>query len=223
MGESDNETHIVARRDRGIASVQNLRGKRIGVQPGTAFHYFLDRLLARNGMAESDVRLAPGKLEAFPGMLARGEIDAYVTREPFLSESRERLGGNALVLSAPGLMVKRFVLVSNVTTLKRRGAAMQSLLKGLYLAERRARIDPASAVASLSGPLDVPAKDLRAQLAEARLSLTMDDHLLFSLEKAERWQRRLRGEPELPIPNFLMILDEHLLREAKPAGVTLNR
>jgi NitT/TauT family transport system substrate-binding protein len=222
LGEWDNETRLLVRRDRGIAKEADLAGKRIGVQKGTAFHFFLDRLLARSGLTEADITPVFMHSKDQPAALARGDIDALVGRDPFLGQAEALLGANTRLLDTKGLMVKRFILVTREDILRQRGSAFIALFKALYQAEQRARADLAGTVAALCGPLKEAPASLRAQLAEARLSLSLDDHLLYSLEKAERWQRRLKGETG-PASNFLGILDEGPLRAAKPAGVNLNR
>ncbi len=50
-------TYLVARKDRGIVNVSDLRGKRIGTTKGTIAEFHLGRFLALNGITLQDVTL----------------------------------------------------------------------------------------------------------------------------------------------------------------------
>src|SRR3546814_15138368 len=67
---------IVARKSAGIASVADLRGKRIATLTETSSGYFLSRMLAREGMSIDDVvvrQIQP--LSGIVAALGRGEVD----------------------------------------------------------------------------------------------------------------------------------------------------
>jgi NitT/TauT family transport system substrate-binding protein len=89
-----------------IKSLSDLRGKRLGVQPGTVSGVLLIRqMLAANGISPSDVtfvQIGPEKVPAsIPNL-----IDAGYTYEPFTFQSRAK--GDKVVFSsadAPGLIV----------------------------------------------------------------------------------------------------------------------
>ncbi|CDH46919.1 ABC transporter substrate-binding protein [Candidatus Contendibacter odensensis] len=49
------EHSLVARADRGIRQVTDLRGRRVGVSVGTSAHYFLHVMLSDQGLTEADV------------------------------------------------------------------------------------------------------------------------------------------------------------------------
>jgi hypothetical protein len=66
---------VVAKRSAGIATVADLRGKRITVPPETSAHYFLVRTLVAAGLAESDVNLVN---------LPRGQMWAGVVKGPWV-------------------------------------------------------------------------------------------------------------------------------------------
>jgi len=75
-------TSIVAS---GATQVLGLKGKRIGYIPVSSAHSTLLRGLASAGLTETDVTLVPLGVDAMPGALARGEIDAFSAWEPALS------------------------------------------------------------------------------------------------------------------------------------------
>lgn len=73
---------IIAKAGSGIATLAQLRGKRVGIWPGSTQEVFILERLRMEGMAVRDitpVRVPFGEMHA---MLARGDIDAYVGAEP---------------------------------------------------------------------------------------------------------------------------------------------
>jgi ABC-type nitrate/sulfonate/bicarbonate transport system substrate-binding protein len=86
------EHAIVARADRGISRVADLRGRRVGVLIGTTAQFFLHVMLIDQGLTETDITLvdlpAAGQVPA----LAAGQVDAVATLAPFTTQCRRALG-----------------------------------------------------------------------------------------------------------------------------------
>jgi len=73
---------VVARKDSSIASIKDLKGKNVGIWPGSTQEVvFLDRLAAE-GLTIKDVSPVRVSFSDMAPALARGDIDAYVGAEP---------------------------------------------------------------------------------------------------------------------------------------------
>jgi hypothetical protein len=73
---------VVAKAGSGITNIAGLRGKRVGIWPGSTQEVFILERLRQSGMTVRDitaVRVPFGEMHA---MLSRGDIDAYVGAEP---------------------------------------------------------------------------------------------------------------------------------------------
>jgi NitT/TauT family transport system substrate-binding protein len=73
---------VVSKAGSDIRSIAGLRGKRVGIWPGSTQEVFILERLRQSGMTIRDitaVRVPFGEMNA---MLARGDIDAYVGAEP---------------------------------------------------------------------------------------------------------------------------------------------
>lgn len=93
-------TALVTRKDTGISTVADLKGKSIAVTRGTDPHIFLVRALADTGLSEKDVSLvllqhADGKLA-----LQRGDVDAWAGLDPLMA-SAEVENGDRLFYRKP--------------------------------------------------------------------------------------------------------------------------
>jgi NitT/TauT family transport system substrate-binding protein len=101
----------------GIASVEDLKGKKIGVNVGSVSQFFLEYVMKEHNMTDADVQLVKMKQGDVPAALASNQIDAGVTWEPHLSKSVDN-GATLLVSSkeTPGLIVDIMVMRDNVLT-----------------------------------------------------------------------------------------------------------
>jgi NitT/TauT family transport system substrate-binding protein len=77
---------VVSTKD--IASIKDLKGKKVAFNEGSTSQFLLDVLLRENGMSESDVvpvNMDPGDAGA---ALIAGQVDAAVTWEPWLTKAK---------------------------------------------------------------------------------------------------------------------------------------
>jgi len=97
---ADGASAIVARADRHIESLTDLRGKAVGYVPGSAQDILLRLSLRDRGLdAEKDVRLLKVGFGDMPNALEKGDIDAFTGAETGPSDSLLR--GNSKVLAYP--------------------------------------------------------------------------------------------------------------------------
>jgi sulfonate transport system substrate-binding protein len=80
-------TALVTTRDSKIASVADLRGKRVAVTRGTDPHIFLVRALLEAGLSEKDI--TPVLLQHADGKTAliRGDVDAWAGLDPMMAQA----------------------------------------------------------------------------------------------------------------------------------------
>lgn len=104
IDHSNGADAIVARR--GIESVRDFRGKRVGYEPGTLEEFFVVWALRENGLRLSDVAPVYGDPQETAKMLQEGTIDVAVTHEPFLSKFASATDFHIVYSSAdaPGLI-----------------------------------------------------------------------------------------------------------------------
>jgi NitT/TauT family transport system substrate-binding protein len=88
---------LVVGKDSGINSEADLKGKTIGYVPGTMHEILLRETLTRNGISpETDVKLVRVDFFDMGTALARGNIDAFLSGEPFPTLAVEQGFGRIL-------------------------------------------------------------------------------------------------------------------------------
>lgn len=80
--ECDKGMAVIARKGEHVATISDLKGKRIGILPGTTQQVFFYERLHMLGMSPSDISPVRLGFADMPAALARGDIDAFVGAEP---------------------------------------------------------------------------------------------------------------------------------------------
>lgn len=202
IGAADNIMNIIARKDRGIQSPGDLRGKRIATQKGSAGHFFLHLFLIKNGLSEKDVKMSFKKVEDLPGALARGEIDAFSLRDPQVSIAKASLGDNAVVFSEDQLYHWTEMLVSSNSIIKDSPQIITKMLKALMKAEAFAKKQPDRAIEIVSKKLGIDKSELAAFWPGFDLRISLDQSLLINLEDEARWILKYKLTDQTKVPNY---------------------
>ncbi len=85
---SRNGIGFIARKDRGIESVADLKGKTLAVPPPGIHFLILNNLLDKAGLErDRDLKAVPLGYADHPGALERGDVDAYMGTEPLATQS----------------------------------------------------------------------------------------------------------------------------------------
>ncbi len=96
-----------------IRSVPDLKGKKIALNKGSNVHYFLVKLLEKNGLRYSDVNvvfLPPADARA---AFEKGAVDAWVIWDPFLAAAEKSLDAR-LLADASGVVGNRSYFFSSL-------------------------------------------------------------------------------------------------------------
>ncbi len=97
---------VIVPKDSPIRAVGDLKGKRVALNKGSNVHYFLARLLQKQGLNYADVQpvfLPPADARA---AFERGAIDAWVIWDPFLAAAQKTLDAR-LLADATGVVNNR--------------------------------------------------------------------------------------------------------------------
>lgn len=90
---------LVVHKDSPIDSVEDLKGKKIGItQTGSTFHYMAGRILENHGMSLADVEIVPlGKVGAMMETLQSKQVDAVILNEPNITQAVKDGYGKVIV------------------------------------------------------------------------------------------------------------------------------
>lgn len=219
----DNQNRIVARIDSGITSPADLKGKRIATQRGSAVHFFLHLFLLEHGVPEDGISLSFMGAGQLPGALARGDIDAFSMREPYIAQARALLPGNAAIFAAPALYSQTDQVAMADSYLEENPDAAKKVLRGLLRAEKLVVRDPAQGHEIVARFLGTGAAQIAAIWPEFAPRVSLDQSLLLRLEDIGRWALRRQLVKARRIPNFLELIHFEALQSVKPVAITVVR
>jgi len=150
---------LVVKPDSPIRSIADLRGKSVSFMKGTVLHYFVARLLDKQGLSLKDIK--PVQATGFgTGLLDKGSADAITIGEPYLTQALDAGKVRVLASGAPPNTPGFFYLVASDAALADpvKAKAIGDLVARAARATRWQRENPAKAAPALAKRYNVDAK-----------------------------------------------------------------
>lgn len=164
-----------------ITDLASLRGRRIGVEPGTLGIQLLNRALNEAGLALDDIELVTGDLTALDRACRDGRLDALVTYQPFAARLTSEGLAHVVYDSSrtPGEILD--VLAFGADTVRNRPADVASVVKAFFKAQNHAVRSPETALPTMAARARITPEALRHSLDnELKIMRAGDQRRLLS-------------------------------------------
>ena len=214
---------IVARRDRGITTLADLKGKTVGATLRTDSHFAFGSMLALNRISLSEVRVENFQAENIVEALKTGKVDAVSTWEPWITTASKALGANGVVFRAENGFVSEFSLVGQADWIQANPEKTQRLLRALLRSKRFVDEKPQEAQDILVESMKMDRASLDALGTNYHFVVQLDQNLLITLEDQARWAIRNKLAEQTVIPNLLSVISMDALTAVSPDAVTIVR
>jgi NitT/TauT family transport system substrate-binding protein len=214
---------IIARRDRGIATLPDLKDKAVGVTLRSDSHFVLSAMLARHRVSLNAVRIENLKPEEMVEALKTGKVDAVSTWEPWMTAARKALGENGVEFRTEGGFVFGFNLAGRADWIQANPNTIQRLLRAMLRAKRFADEKPQEVRAIVIEAMGIDPTIFDAVGPNYRFVVQLDQNLLLTLEDQARWAIQHKLTDRTAIPDVLRIIDMDALTAVKPEAVTIVR
>jgi len=216
--------YLIGRKDRGIKTVADLKGKRVGTTLGTIAEFFLGRFLTLHGMTMQDIILVNVKTPAaWVDAVVNGDIDAIATAQPYANDAEQRLGANAVVWSAQSSQPLYTQVIAGSAWITTHPEIVSRFLTSLAAAEEYAVRRPAEAKAIVRKRLHLDAAYMETVWSQNQFSLSLDQSQILVMEDEARWMIKNNPTGEKQMPNFLDYIAEDTLKAIKPEAVNIIR
>jgi NitT/TauT family transport system substrate-binding protein len=154
--------------DVSITSIEQLKGKKVGVAPLSPPEFLLTYALQSKGLTHADIKPININPDAVPGAMASGGLLAGVTWEPNVSRVVGMGGGQRYHVlysskEAPGLITD--VLAFDEKVIEKRGKAIESMIKGYLDGLAYMHSHPVEATAIIAEVLGVSPAEAAEQMA----------------------------------------------------------
>jgi ABC-type nitrate/sulfonate/bicarbonate transport system substrate-binding protein len=223
MMNSAKDEAIVARKDRGIVSPSDLKGKTVGFSAGTVAEYFLDIFLTIHSVPRASLRVVHLKPDEMGDALRTGKVDAVAIWNPYVTAFGEEFGEKAVTFYGETIYTSSFPVTTKKVFARERPGAVKKFLRSLLKAEKFMERNPKETLDIVARSLRVGKGELANVLPLYDFRLGMGAALLVNLESQARWAIRNRLSDRKEIPNFLEFFYLDGLMAVKPDAVSVTR
>ena len=221
MVYADNDTKILARRDREIRQPADLKSKTVGITGGSSGHFFLGLFLAHHGLRMADVAtvdLEPARLSQ---ALIGGQVDAISTWEPYVYKTKKILGDKALVLPSRDIYREDFYFIARKDFIAQNPEALKRFLRAIEKGEAFIGSNPKAAMDIVGQRLKMEEEILIAIWNDFKFRLSLDQLILTSLDDEAHWAMRNTAISTIKMPNYLDYIHTDTLKAVKPGAVRI--
>jgi len=212
---------VVARKDKGIESPADLRGKKIGVTKKSVGEFFLGRFLAFNNLYVADVKAIDLVPAAMIEQLTQGTIDAALIFEPHAYGLEQKLGDMVHVWSAQGEQNVFALIYSTDAFVQMHPEVIERYLRSLESAEIYTKQYPAEAKELAVRALHYDHAYVDYSWSKFSHTLGLNQELLITMEDEARWVIDNGLTEEQKVPNYLENIYFDGLERVKPESVTI--
>ena len=214
---------VVGRKDRGISSPKDLKGKTIGVTTGTNGEYFLDTVLLLNGVSRDQVKPVHVKPKQMFDALIKGKVDAIATWNPQMTKARKALGDQATTFYAEGLYSPSFLIAARQDYANANPEIIRKVVQSLVNGSNFIHENPDKSRVIVAKYLGMDKSLLDELSATYYFKITLDQSFLLTLENQAKWAIKNKLTDQTEIPNYLDFVYLDALAAIRPEGVTIIR
>jgi NitT/TauT family transport system substrate-binding protein len=213
--------YLIGRKDRGIASVSDLKGKKIGVAYGTSGDFYLGRFLELNGIHTSEITSVNVKASQYVDAIVNESVDGILAWDPYVEPIKDQLGSNVVVWPAQSGQQGFWMAICDKDWVARHPEPIKRFLKSLDQAAAYALNHPADAKAIVKKRLSVTDAYVDEIWPNTRFSLSLDQSLVTAMEDMGRWMINNNLTAEKTIPDYIDHLYLKGLKDVKPESVNI--
>lgn len=218
---SDSLNAIVARKDKEVLTFGDLKGKKVAVTLGTTQDFFLDSILAVNGISREDVEVVNLKAEEMADALAHGDVDAISTFSVHTIIAQRKLGDRAITFKNKDIYRQSLNVVARPEFIHDNPDTVARMLRALVKAEKFIQEHPAEAQKIASDFCCSEISIINEIWADSNFAVRLDQTLLLSLEDESRWAIDDGLTEARKIPNYLDYIYLDGLKSVKPHAVSI--
>ncbi|MFI3158364.1 MAG: NrtA/SsuA/CpmA family ABC transporter substrate-binding protein [Methylococcaceae bacterium] len=214
---------IVARKDVGIISPGDLKGKRVGYTPGTTSDFFLDSLLTANGLTRQEIKPVALKPEEMQEAIIAKKVDAISTWNYPLTQISRQLGADGTLFYDREIYTETFNIAARQDFVQKNPETVKSFLRALIKAEHFVAKNPDEAQSIMSATTKID-KNLIHDVWDAfNYHVVLDQVLLITLEDETRWAMKNKLTERTDMPDYLSFIHLDSLKAIEPEAIRMNR
>ncbi len=212
---------LVARTDKGINSIPDLVGKKIGVTIGTGNQFYLGRFLELNGINQSQVTLIDTPFDQTPNAFANGTLDASITFQPYIDQMESLLGNKIIMWPAQSDQFGYFEAICSTSWAAEHSDSIVRFLKALVQAEAFTINHQDKSIEIVAKSLNYTTSYTESDWQNYRYSVTLDQSFVSLMQDEAQWLISNNLTKATSVPNFLNYIYQNGLKSTKPEAVNI--
>ena len=212
---------LVARKDKGITTIDDLVGKRIGVTRKSSAEFLLGIFLTFNALSYKDVELVDLKGSEIVEAISNGDIDAAFTWDPHTYNIKKELGDNAI--SWFGGEDFYFLLLTKGDWIEKNPAAAERFLKSVLGAEDYLKENSEEAKEFVKNRFDYESDYIDYSWPKQEFVVILEQAMLITFEDQARWRIKHGLTDAAEVPNYLDFIYMDALEKVKPEAIGIIR
>ncbi len=212
---------LVARKDKGITTPTDLKGKKIGVTKKSSAESDLGKFLLYNGLSIDDVELVDLKPSGIVEAVINGDVDAGVTWDPNVYNIKEELGDNAVSWSVVESFY--FVLITKEDWIENNPEAAERFIKSVLEAKDYIKDNSEDAKEFIKDRFDYDSTYIDYSWPNQEFAVCLEQAMLITFEDQARWAIKNNLTNATEVPNYLDYIYMDALEEVKPEAVGIIR
>jgi sulfonate transport system substrate-binding protein len=220
---SGNDNMIVARKDKGIRKITDLKGKRVGALKGAFPQYVLDLMLLNAGVDSKNIRLVLEDNARLTQMLLSGEIDAACMHGGWIDKASANLKDNTVLFHDEKLVRVTVVHAGKTRTFERSPELFSQILKAYIKAEEYVKKNPDAALKTVVEYLKLDMGNAQKVWKPKMVHVALEQSLIKDMENMAQWQIDTGMSKSPKVPNYLDFIHFKNLMEVDPKRVTITR
>jgi ABC-type nitrate/sulfonate/bicarbonate transport system substrate-binding protein len=214
--------YLVARTDRGISSIPDLKGKTIGAPLGTNGEFYLRRFLELNNVAQNEVtfkNMVP--FVQTPNALANGTVDAAVAFQPYINEIEDLVGNKTVIWPIQAGQLAYIDAISTKDWAQENPELIERFLKSLVQAEDFVLRHTDEAISIVARTLNFSVAYLQTVWSDYQFSVTLDQSQVLAMQDEAQWLINNHLTNASTSPNIRDFIYVDGLKSVKPQSVNI--
>lgn len=214
--------YVVARKDKGIMTPADLRGKKVGVTKTGAGEFYLGTFLLFNNLQQKDIVIFDLPPTELVNQIKNGAIDVAVVFDPHAYNLQKQLGEAVISWSAQSEQNVFTMVYSTNSYIKDHPQIVNRYIQSLLQAEQFVKEHPVEAQNFLAKKLHYDKAYIEYMWPHFVFENRLEQELLLTMEDETRWAITNNLIKQKVVPNYLDFIYFPALEQVKPDAVTIS-
>lgn len=214
---------VIARRDRNIGKVTDLKNRIIGLPQGTIAEFYLSRYFILHGLGPFDVTLRNVRPDDSANVLASGDVDAVVTWHPYVDRIVDQQGDRVIVWPIQSSQLTYWNIIGRADWVGANRETINRLLRSILQADEYVTLHSEKTKAVVKRQLGYNDAYIAKVWGDNLFSLSLEQSLIVAMEDEARWMIQNNLVNEKQIPDFVNDIFTDGLKTIKPQAVNIIR